>query len=808
MTRATRFAPWLFAACAITLAVAAVGFGSVDGPTWTVTIGVVGIGACVIARAVNGLPWMFPAAVVVSGLSVILFEVGIIDPRTASPDPLGIVFDVVVGVALLTVLAMAIRFRRGRLDERDLIDLVTVALGSALSVWIVVTSRLIFVDDVEPIRAVGATFFMPVAILLFTFIVDLLFTGLRSNRTMRFIAAAAAVNLVAATGSAFTLVGIVDLDKNTETALFAAAFALLCAGLAHPDAPAMLLPERASGPSAAYTPLRLTVTGACLIVPGVLVASLAPFDGADVSVRVAMLLALVCSVIVRLFVAVRSHEGAHDALVNRLHLDDLTNLPTRARFVTEVEAILEATWRSEFQPTIIQLNLDRFKNINDSLGHYEANEILVSVADRLSDVASAYGGVVARSGGDDFVIIDATTTSATDTTERADSVRDALAAPFPVGDGSVFVTASFGVAVAPRNQTLTAEEFLRRADIATHQAKAAGRGNVATFDDSMQSHLAHRMGVEHALHGAIGRQEMHLYHQPIVDIRTGEICGFESLIRWMRDGAIVPPGDFITIAEDTGIICELGAWALHEALGELRGWIDDAVVDPATTISVNVSPRQIADPNFASVVRGALDATGMPPNLLWLEMTESMMLEEPEIAQTTLREIREMGVRLALDDFGTGYSSLSLLQQFPIQRIKIDRAFVNGIAEHGNDRSLVRTIIAMAQSMQLDLVAEGVETVHQLEVLNELSCHKAQGFLISRPVPADAMRSTMVALEEMATLSMFGPADDSTSATDPAPVETAPAAAAPQADAATSHGESMSAMLGSISSRPLGQPVL
>ena len=193
------------------------------------------------------------------------------------------------------------------------------------------------------------------------------------------------------------------------------------------------------------------------------------------------------------------------------------------------------------------------------------------------------------------------------------------------------------------------------------------------FDDSMQSHLAHRMDVEHALHGAIGRQEMRLYHQPIVDIRTGRICGFESLIRWQRDGVIVPPGDFITIAEETGIICELGAWALHEALGELRGWIDDGVVDPATTISVNVSPRQIADPDFAAVVRGALDAAGMPPHLLWLEMTESMMLEEPELAETTLRQIRDMGVRLALDDFGTGYSSLSLLQQFPIQRIKIDR---------------------------------------------------------------------------------------------------------------------------------------
>ncbi|MFW2333615.1 putative bifunctional diguanylate cyclase/phosphodiesterase [Ilumatobacter sp.] len=799
MNRALRFAPWLFTACALVLAVTG---SRLEGPVLSILLVTIGLSAIVIARSVNAMPWIFALAVLVSGISVVLFDANVIQNRAVSPSTFGMVVDLLVGVALLAILAKAIRLRRGHLDERDVIDLVTVALGSALAVWIVVTSRLIFIDDMEPLQAVGATLFMPIAALLFTFIVDLLFTGLRSNRTMQLIAGAAGVNVVAAMASAFTLIGLADLSHDNETALFASAFTLLCAGLAHSDAPGILAPDGSARPAAMYTPLRLTLTGACLIVPGVLVASLAPFDRFDAIVRVAFIVALVCSVVVRLFVAVRSHEGAHDELVSRLHLDDLTKLPTRARFVSEVEDVLEATWRSEFQPTIIQLNLDRFKNINDSLGHYEANEVLVIVADRLNAAATAYGGVVARSGGDDFVIIDATTTSADDAMERLEAVREVLAAPFRVGDGSLFVSASFGVAVAPRNRTISAEEFMRRADIATHEAKAAGRGKVAVFDDSMQAHLAHRMDVEHALHGAIGRQEMQLYHQPIVDIRTGTVTGFESLIRWQRDGVIVPPGDFITIAEETGIIRELGAWALHEALGELRGWIDDAVVDPATTISVNVSPRQIADPDFAAVVRDALEATGVPAHLLWLEMTESMMLEEPELAESTLREIRDMGVRLALDDFGTGYSSLSLLQQFPIQRIKIDRAFVNGIAEQGNDRSLVRTIIAMAQSMALDLVAEGVETVYQLEVLRELACDKAQGYLISRPVPPDAMRSTMVALDELTSLSMFGSQDG-----DPTARET-PRVAARIEEPIEHHAASMAAVVGSVSSRPLGQPVL
>ena len=224
---------------------------------------------------------------------------------------------------------------------------------------------------------------------------------------------------------------------------------------------------------------------------------------------------------------------------------------------------------------------------------------------------------------------------------RVDAVRKALSEPILIGDNSIFVRASIGVAVTPRSRTLSAEELMRRADIATHQAKADGRDRVAVFDDSMQSHLAYRMDVEHALHGAIGRQELCLYHQPIVDTANGGVCGFEALVRWKRsDGTLVPPDDFIPIAEETGVISEIGTWALHEALRELRGWIDAGVVPPTTTISVNASARQIADPEFADIVQEALDQTGVSPHLLWIEMTETMMLDEPDLARTTLRRFR------------------------------------------------------------------------------------------------------------------------------------------------------------------------
>lgn len=811
MNRVLRSAPWLYAAGAIALVVAGIaGIASnaAAGPVWRVVFPLCGIAAAAICARVHRLPWMISSAVTAGGVGVLFLA----SERDAAPDTTSLVGTLAtfgVGLALIVPLGLAVRLRRGRLDQRDGIDLATLMIGATMSTWIVVTSRMIFIHDVRPIDAIIDTINLPLAILLFTFIVDLLLTGLVHNRSMQLVTIAAGLNLVGAATAAFDGVEIWGVDRHVQIALFSAAYLFLCGGLTHRDVVVTVEEPTSTRQSAAYTPFRLTMTGGCLVVPGVLVATLAPFGPADVVIRAVAMLALVCTVVARLFIAIRSHEAANRALTDRLHLDELTRLPNRSRFAAHVEEILETTWRSQFQPTIIQLNLDRFKNINDSLGHDEANEVLVLVGQRLTRAADRFGGIVGRSGGDDFVIVDATTRSPTEAAERLEAVREVLHEPIRVGETSVYVTASYGVATAPRHRTLNAEELMRRADIATHRAKAAGRNSVAVFDDSMQSHLTRRMDVENGLHGAIGRQEMRLYHQPIVDIATGTVSGFESLIRWQRDGVIVPPLDFISIAEETGIICELGAWAINEALSELRGWIDDGVVAPSATISVNVSPRQIADPDFARIVRQALDDTDMSPNLLWLEVTESMMLDEPELALRTLREIRDMGVRLALDDFGTGYSSLSLLQQFPIQRIKIDRAFVNGIAEQGNDRSLVRTMIAMAQSMGLDLVAEGVETIHQLRALRELRCDKAQGYLISRPVPAEAMRSTMVALDALASLSMFEPGGDDPVATPATSGGTHGSTGASKGGAGDGpHRHALPVGMRGMGSRPLGQPVL
>jgi EAL domain-containing protein (putative c-di-GMP-specific phosphodiesterase class I) len=340
---------------------------------------------------------------------------------------------------------------------------------------------------------------------------------------------------------------------------------------------------------------------------------------------------------------------------------------------------------------------------------------------------------------------------------NATALREAFQQPLSLDHGTVFVTASIGIATAPANRSITGEDLLRNADIAMYRAKDAGRNAIALYDTSMQESLAQRMAVENALYGALDRRELRLFHQPIVDTATSEVSGFEALIRWQRaDGSVMSPVEFVPIAEETGTIVPIGAWALLEGLTQLRHWIDDGVVGPNATMSVNVSPRQLADPSFPEVVSEALTRANVPPHLLWLEVTESMMLSEPELARSVLRRIRSSGVRIALDDFGTGYSSLSLLQQFPLQRIKIDRAFINGVAESGPDRSLVRTILAMGASLGLEVVAEGVESIHQLQVLRELGCTHAQGYLISHPVPPEAMRSTVSALEGLGSLPGLG----------------------------------------------------
>lgn len=646
--------------------------------------------------------------------------------------------------------------RGARASHRDLLDALMALVSGGVVAWILIAEPLLDERGMPVALTAAQLAYVPLTVLIAGLVVLLAVRHFPDNRATQFaalaVAAVIAGHVTRAAVTATDGTGAVDV----ATATYLAGVLLASAAFVHPTslrAPVQLhIPTRRHGPA-----IRFGVLVGLLLVPAVLLSAVPADDTRDRLVRTTAAVLLLLLGAARLLQAFRMTDRAELELLARTHRDELTGLPNRRQLVESIEAALDSTWRTDERPALMQLNLDRFENISDTLGHAAANEALTEVAHRLAAASSRADASVARTAGDEFVILLASTASATDAVTAAEAIRAELDRPIAAGDTEIFLTASTGLVVAPRNRTITPDEFLRRVDIATHQAKLSGRNRMAVFDDSMQASLTLRMEMEHALHGALGRHEMELYHQPIVDIETGKICGFEALARWRRDnGSAVAPTEFVPIAEETGLINAIGSWALVEALRDLRRWLDDGTVDPSTTMSVNVSPRQIADPHFPELVHEALEITGVPPHLLWLEVTESMMLSEPELARTTLRKVREMGVHIALDDFGTGYSSLSLLQRFPLQRIKIDREFVHGVADRSNDRSLVRTIIAMGRSLGLDVVAEGVESIHQLRTLHDLGCSKAQGYLISHPVPGDAIRSTMVALQDLGALEFFG----------------------------------------------------
>ncbi len=429
-----------------------------------------------------------------------------------------------------------------------------------------------------------------------------------------------------------------------------------------------------------------------------------------------------------------------------LQNDALTMLPNREFALENLTMALKTTDQSDFLPTVIHLNIDRFKSINDKHGHVAGDALLVEISKRLQDTIDN-SCMVARLSGDEFVVLDNHTMTAIESVVLADKILTLFVKPFSLSHGDIFVSASIGVATCRKSLSNSAAELLSNAETAMYWAKDAGRNCVAVFDESMDQRVKQRLAIETALYRALERKELRLVHQPIIDIDLGDVTGFEALMRWdMQDGAAVAPSDFIPIAEETGIIMPIGAWALLEALIHLRGWINEGVCSRDATMSVNVSSRQLHDPNFVAIVNEALIRSHMPAEQLWLEVTESVMITQPEQALETLRNLSTLGVRIAIDDFGTGYSSLSFLQRFPIHRLKIDKTFVSGIATDPNAKTLVKTIIAMADALNLEVVAEGVETVLQLHALADLNCSQAQGYLISHPVPPQDIPA---ALEEL-----------------------------------------------------------
>jgi len=434
---------------------------------------------------------------------------------------------------------------------------------------------------------------------------------------------------------------------------------------------------------------------------------------------------------------ITDRKRAEEQLLHDAFHDALTGLPNRALFMDHVKMAIQRSRRSGGRLfAALFLDLDRFKIINDSLGHMVGDQLLVGLARRL-EACLRPGDTVARLGGDEFVILLEELVGSDDVIEVARRVQEAVSQPFQIGGHEVFTTASIGIALSTSGYE-RAEEILRDADTAMYRAKMLGKKRHVVFDKAMHDRAVQLLQIETDLRRAIERQEFFLQYQPIVSLATGKICSFEALVRWQHpERGIVSPAEFVPVAEETGLIIPLGQWVLGEASRRMRDWQLRGAADAHVTMSVNLSSRQFSQSDLTEQVAGALRESGLSADCLKLEITESMVMENIDTAIEMLRQLRALGVEISIDDFGTGYSSLSYLHRFPINTLKIDRSFVMRMADNTENAEIVRTIVTLARSLQMDVVAEGVETPEQLSRLRSLECDYGQGYLFSRPVDPD-----------------------------------------------------------------------
>ncbi len=437
--------------------------------------------------------------------------------------------------------------------------------------------------------------------------------------------------------------------------------------------------------------------------------------------------------------AVESVRRVAADMMHRTTHDPLTDLPNRSMVLDRLTFALHRAQRTDQAVTVLFIDLDRFQTVNEVYGHGPGDDALVEVARRLREAVRP-ADTVGRLGGDEFVVV-CEQVPERNTIDLAERLVEFIGEPIILDGLELTLTASIGIAHAAPAET--AEEILWNADIAMYRAKETGRARVVVFDDEMRSRIMHRVDMEQALRHAIDRGELRLHFQPAWSLPSGTMLGCEALLRWQRpEHGLVPPAAFVPLAEETGLIVPIGAWVIGEACMQVATWRRDVPELSSMRVSVNLAMRQLTDPGLVDVVRDALASSGLPADALWLEITETTAMEDVATTAAALAELRGLGVRLALDDFGTGYSSLSYLRELPVDIVKIDRSFVINLATDPGSRAIVTAIVHLARALGLDVMAEGVETLEQLEVLRELDCHIIQGFLLGGPeAPEDVLRS-------------------------------------------------------------------
>lgn len=446
------------------------------------------------------------------------------------------------------------------------------------------------------------------------------------------------------------------------------------------------------------------------------------------------------------FQDISERKNAEEQIRLLAYYDPLTGLPNRVLFNERLSYLLAHAKRHDRQVALLYLDLDRFKLINDSLGHSVGDQLLVAVAKRLRSTLRTTDLVarrerddpplaIARLGGDEFTIWVADIEHVQDVAKIARRTLASFAEPFLLKEREVFVTSSIGIVLYP-DDGKTAEVLLRNADSAMYHAKAQGRNNYQFYSESMNTAALQVLAMENSLHKALERDELLLHYQPQQDLRSGAIVGAEALLRWRQGGGnLIPPGDFIPLAEETGLIVPIGEWVLRKACAQIKAWQDRRL--PPVRVAINLSGRQLWQPDLAQIVSRGLRESGLNPGCLHLEITENILMQNVQSTMATLTALKTMGIQLSVDDFGTGYSSLSYLTRFPLDFLKIDRSFVRDVDTNNENAAIVAAMIAMAHSLKLKVIAEGVETKGQMDFLRDLGCDEIQGYLVSKPLPPE-----------------------------------------------------------------------
>ncbi len=660
------------------------------------------------------------------------------------------------GYALFGVVVFGFVKRRNPVRDVDvLLDAVLLTAGAGLIAHEVLIGPTLDLADTAIAARWAIAIYPAISTCLLVFAAQIAFAASEQRRGFSFIVAGTFCLVLGDLVFALGEVGTLALPRQILELPYLAVAALFGSVALNPDVHADDEEERVARTAKSILGAdRLAALLLALFAPLIVVAT--PNDGESLWIQAGMCAILALAAVVRMVRAIKSQELLQSELLERATHDELTGLPSRSLIIDDIVVRLQDPAHSA---CVLFLDLDEFKNINDSMGHSAGDELLILVAERIANAVRPTE-VVGRVSGDEFAIV-ASLPSPDDAKAFGDRIRRVLREPFRLETGEVFTSASIGIALiigdeAARSATTAeqvaelrgrAADLIQQADTAMYRSKEAGKNSTTVYDASMKERVQERLDMERELRHALDRSQIGVVYQPIVRGLSGRIEGFEALMRWSVDGRNISPGQFIPVAEECGLIIPLGTHVLTEACRQVAWWRQNIPGAEHCYVSVNLSARQVLSSDIVDVTQRVLDDFGLPGEALWLEITETTLIEDTLTTSAVMQGLLAIGVKLAIDDFGTGFSSLAYLKRFPVARVKIDRAFVMGLGQNESDSSLVAAIIAMAKAIGLDTVAEGVETVEQAELLIELGCNQLQGFLFSPGVPPEEVVATMVNLD-------------------------------------------------------------